>query len=373
VSAKISGKVWELELKPTEKFVLLALADHADHEGENVHPGNDLLIAKTGLTQQTITAAIAKFIRDGILEPVNDKSGRGHKREFTLTTEACSRRKFFIEREQKKAQARRTLLTREKNRHGVPFGQEDKSAEKVQSDRAKVQIENGKVQPHNGKVQNDEFTYNEYNRHEPSIEPSNNPGESPNPLLPLLADRYRNIIRKAEDESQLQWQAEELRGKNVTVEQLKSWLSWRKISPAIPYIAEKVLLWLGDQQIERNRQNADAFVGACELHQSATSMSESEPEIEERPAHKGTYGQVLESLAESLPEAAIVTWFEPLTESRVDDGVLHLSAPNRMAAMFRDFIESNYGNEFYAAIERAGLNGAVIGEAIQAVENVEAA
>jgi len=33
MSVKISGKVWELDIDATEKIILLALAEYADHEG----------------------------------------------------------------------------------------------------------------------------------------------------------------------------------------------------------------------------------------------------------------------------------------------------------------------------------------------------
>ena len=156
MSAKFSGKVWELDLKPTEKLILLALSDHADHEGENVRPGNDLLVAKTGLTQQTVTAALAKFVEQGILEPVNDCTGRGHKREFNIILDGAPRRQYFVEREEKKAQAKRTFALKERHNSGVPFGNQ------------KVQTGSEKVQSHSGKVQTDSCAYKEYNRQEPS-------------------------------------------------------------------------------------------------------------------------------------------------------------------------------------------------------------
>ena len=81
MSVKISGQVWELDLDPIDKLVLLALADHADHEGNNIRPGNDLLCAKTGLSHQTISAKFKKFIEGGLLIPTNT-FGRGRNREF---------------------------------------------------------------------------------------------------------------------------------------------------------------------------------------------------------------------------------------------------------------------------------------------------
>jgi hypothetical protein len=43
MSAKQTGLVWELDLPHNEAWVLMAMADHADHDGQNVYPGIPLL------------------------------------------------------------------------------------------------------------------------------------------------------------------------------------------------------------------------------------------------------------------------------------------------------------------------------------------
>lgn len=182
MSAKISGKVWELDLEPTEKLVLLALADHADHEGNNVRPGNDLLVAKTGLSQQTISAKIAKFVELGILEPTKDGRGRGVVREFSIEPERAERKQFFIEREERKLQAARTYKKVESYKQGVP------------SETKRYNLTEQKVQPDSEKVQFDAIAYKE---HEPSIEPSIEPSLPPsahrpeNEFYKLFTERYQ--------------------------------------------------------------------------------------------------------------------------------------------------------------------------------------
>jgi hypothetical protein len=186
-----------------------------------------------------------------------------------------------------------------------------------------------------------------------------------NNLTPILLEAYRNIAKEEMEKLKVNWQAQLLVNDGLTTDQLCEWIDQCGAFPPIPTIATNVRRWLDANRRQREKRNAVALVG---LNREAPAVSiEPEPEIE-KPARKGAYAKVLELLAESLPDAAIVTWFEPLTERRLDDGVLHLAAPNQMATMFRDFIENNYGDEFYAAIERAGLAGVVIGEAIQAVE-----
>lgn len=184
MSAKISGKVWELELDPTEKLVLLALSDHADHEGNNVRPGNDLLVAKTGLSQQTISAKITKFIEAGILEPVKDGRGRGVVREFSIEPDRAARKSYFIEREERKLQRERSYRKPESYKAGVSSSQ-DSYKDDVASTVERYNLGKQKVQSDNEKVQFDRNTYKE---HEPSIEPSiesSTPSAQPEKLAPV--------------------------------------------------------------------------------------------------------------------------------------------------------------------------------------------
>jgi hypothetical protein len=69
VSAKISGKVWDADLPHAEAFVLLALADHADHNGENIYPGVGLIAWKTGYSDRQVQRIMESLIAKGILIP----------------------------------------------------------------------------------------------------------------------------------------------------------------------------------------------------------------------------------------------------------------------------------------------------------------
>lgn len=76
MSVKVMGRVWELDLPANEKFVLLALADHADHDGNNVFPGLELIAFKTGYTTQQVRRIERKLEKRGILIAVNRKPGK---------------------------------------------------------------------------------------------------------------------------------------------------------------------------------------------------------------------------------------------------------------------------------------------------------
>ncbi len=60
---------------PTERFVLLALVDHADSEGENIYPSIASVCRKTGLSERTVQGAIKSLVASGVLE----LDGRGKK------------------------------------------------------------------------------------------------------------------------------------------------------------------------------------------------------------------------------------------------------------------------------------------------------
>ncbi|HEV8525449.1 MAG TPA: helix-turn-helix domain-containing protein, partial [Terriglobales bacterium] len=67
MSGKISGAVWEMNLPREEKYVLLAYADHADHEGNGVRPSYDLVAWKTGYKKRRVQQVVAKLEAKQIL------------------------------------------------------------------------------------------------------------------------------------------------------------------------------------------------------------------------------------------------------------------------------------------------------------------
>lgn len=54
MSVKIMGLVWDLRMEPNRKFVLLAYADHANHEGKNVFPAVETISKKTGYHERSV-------------------------------------------------------------------------------------------------------------------------------------------------------------------------------------------------------------------------------------------------------------------------------------------------------------------------------
>lgn len=67
MSGKITGIVWESDLPQNEKYVLLAYADHADHEGNGIFPSVGLIAWKTGYSDRNIKRVKKSLIKKGYL------------------------------------------------------------------------------------------------------------------------------------------------------------------------------------------------------------------------------------------------------------------------------------------------------------------
>lgn len=67
MSIKIMGEVWECDLPTNELIVLLSLADHADHAGENVFPTIALTAWKTGYSCSQVQRIVSQLVKREIL------------------------------------------------------------------------------------------------------------------------------------------------------------------------------------------------------------------------------------------------------------------------------------------------------------------
>lgn len=68
MSVEVSAWAWKVSgLSPSEKLVLLCLADHSDRDGVS-WPSQKTIAEKTLISRKTVNQAIAKFLRLGLLE-----------------------------------------------------------------------------------------------------------------------------------------------------------------------------------------------------------------------------------------------------------------------------------------------------------------
>jgi hypothetical protein len=61
MSAKVMGRVWELDIGHPEQTVLLAMADHASHDGTDCYPSIGLLTWKTGYSRRQVQRLVHKL------------------------------------------------------------------------------------------------------------------------------------------------------------------------------------------------------------------------------------------------------------------------------------------------------------------------
>lgn len=85
MSVKAMAWAWEREVPSTAKFVLLALADHADNDG-TCWPGQRWVAEKTGFGRQTVNKAISTLEKEGLLtiEHRFDNLGRPTSNYYNL-------------------------------------------------------------------------------------------------------------------------------------------------------------------------------------------------------------------------------------------------------------------------------------------------
>jgi hypothetical protein len=76
MSGKIMGQVWDLHLPTNEQLVLLAMADHADHLGQNIWPSVGLIAWKTGYSERTIQRVIKSLLEKEILKVQKIRPGK---------------------------------------------------------------------------------------------------------------------------------------------------------------------------------------------------------------------------------------------------------------------------------------------------------
>lgn len=115
MSAKASGRVWDLDIPHNQRLVLLAMADHADHEGRNIYPSTDLIAWKTGYSFRQVQRIIDTLIESGVLIVVKP-SRQQRPATYALNFSAGTVKPPF-DRVARKAQGRQNVISQ--NGHNV--------------------------------------------------------------------------------------------------------------------------------------------------------------------------------------------------------------------------------------------------------------
>ncbi len=105
------GQVFDLALTHSQAWVLLAMADHADHLGERVWPSVPLVAWKTGMSPRQVKRIIAELRALGALEIVDAASGRpGEANHYRLNLDAVPRKPPFSHLSNLSSNRRKHLL-----------------------------------------------------------------------------------------------------------------------------------------------------------------------------------------------------------------------------------------------------------------------
>ncbi len=81
MSVKVMAQVWDSDLAPNHRLVLLAYADAAEHDGTKAFPGEERLAAMTGYSTPTIRRVTAELLKLGVLIQVK-KGHPGQRAEY---------------------------------------------------------------------------------------------------------------------------------------------------------------------------------------------------------------------------------------------------------------------------------------------------
>lgn len=93
MSGKVSGMVWELDIPHGHAWLLMSLADHAEHDGTKVFPGNGVTAWKTGFSVSTVKRYIKSLQEEYDLIELVESGGGKRASEYRIKIENFPGRK----------------------------------------------------------------------------------------------------------------------------------------------------------------------------------------------------------------------------------------------------------------------------------------
>lgn len=120
MSVKQMALVWELDLPREQKYVLLALADHADHDGNNVRPSLELVSYKTGYSEDQLRRIYREILKAELMVKTREAKGRGNPPEYKLQLEKGCILPAFLERKRVASERKRVASEDEKGCTAMP-------------------------------------------------------------------------------------------------------------------------------------------------------------------------------------------------------------------------------------------------------------
>ncbi len=90
MSALLMGLIFYAKIDPTDKLVLLALADHGTDEGESIYPSIELLRIKTSFSRRTVQIALRRLSGKDIItirRNAGQETARGATNAYKISVE----------------------------------------------------------------------------------------------------------------------------------------------------------------------------------------------------------------------------------------------------------------------------------------------
>lgn len=123
MSVKIMSQIWELDIDHSEMIVLLAMADHADDDGQNCYPSNSYLAWKTGYSDRQVRRVLRTLESIGIITRVaHEEGGRGLATEYRLNPEKGDKKSAFMADKRRTSTTQKGDILSEKADMGVQKG-----------------------------------------------------------------------------------------------------------------------------------------------------------------------------------------------------------------------------------------------------------
>jgi hypothetical protein len=256
------GQVWDLDLPHAQAWVLMALADHADHEGANAFPGQDLLAYKTGYSPRQVRRILDALEKKNIIVAEGGGRGRGVTRRYRLLLHNAPKKAdrvtgYSAGKCSKDAQPKADNLsgfselksghfvqTKADNLSTFPDEKADISGAKKRTfPTQKADISDRPHDKERARV----------NHHEPSIEPEREQDSLPLPAIDELASTLCSLYQIPDSagwklRDKFQYLAIELNGVGATPAEVRAFYSSRVKKPGVEFFAGDFVTWRASQQ-----------------------------------------------------------------------------------------------------------------------------
>lgn len=100
MSAKTTGHIWDIDIPAAQRMVLLAMVDHADHDGEHINAPIRYIAWKTGYSARNTARIVDTLIKAGLL--IVTKQGLGEASEYKFDLSHVKLKRLYVGRKPKK-------------------------------------------------------------------------------------------------------------------------------------------------------------------------------------------------------------------------------------------------------------------------------